>query len=1121
MARRALAILAVLAPLAAGHAAGRPVLLRYPTIHGNDVVFVAAGNLWRVARTGGTAVRLTADPGQDIMPRFSPDGQWIAYTASDQGNEDVYVIPAAGGEARRLTYHSDIVPSAPVRWGPDNLVLTWTPDSRNVVFLSRRLAWNASAARAFSVPVSGGMATVLPLDRAGFMSYGPDGHSVALTRTFRDFRTWKRYDGGLAAKVYTYDFETKVLTQLTDWKGTDTSPMWYGGKIYFLSDRDASRRANIWSYDLRTKEVREITHFTDDDIRFPSLGTGGGDDGIVFSLAGRLNVIDLPSEQVHALAARVPDDGTRVMARTVKPFDTVRMVDTAGQTDVAISPNGKRVLFSARGDIFSVPAEHGVVRDLTRSSGADEDHPAWSPDGTLVAYTTDASGEQELAVRPADGTGAERLLTHVTGAFFYTPMFSPDGHTLAVTDGAHRLLTVPVAGGVPRVVATDPFDEIHDQSWSPDSRYLAFSIERANRRHAIHIVELATGRDIAASGPDEDDANPEFSADGKLLFFTSTRHENGVLSDVEFDYAVVRGQGLYVMTLAADTPSPFAPENDEGAPVPPAAVRPPAAPPLSLPPPPGQPAPAHPAPKPVAVRIDADGLAARVVPVPVADGEFTDVFVRGTKLFYRTDAAPMEEGTLPGDGSALHVYDLVARHDAAVLDDVDAVTVSADGTRFAAHHGHSWIVADAHAGDGEHPASPHVLPVSAVRLRVDPAAEWAEMFENSWRLERDLFFSPVHNGVDWQHVHDHYAALEKLAASRDDLNEVIGQMIGELGNSHTYVTGGDDEDETEAAPTPLLGVDWGLDRAAGRYTLARIYAGDDSRNGYRAPLSRPGLGIVPGDRLLAVDGIDVRAPADPYAAFVGLPSPLELTVQTGAGKPRRALVDPVPSELPLREAAWIADRRAEVDRLSNGRIGYVYLSNMEKLGLDQFIRQFYPQLDKEALIVDDRWNGGGNIDQMVLERLRRVLVGMSTNRLGTPMTIPRSVASGPKICLVNFWSASDGDIFPFFFRAYGLGKILGERTWGGVRGIRGPWTLLDGGSVTIPEDALYGLNSQWVMENHGVDPDIVVDDRPDDFEGQHDLQLETAVHLLLQQIGPHPRALPPRPALLPAYPPPG
>lgn len=1108
MARRSRLLLALLTCAAAvpARAADRPILLRYPTLHADSVVFVAAGNLWRVGRTGGTATRLTSDPGQDLMPRFSPDGTRIAFTAEYQGNSDVYVIPAAGGDAQRLTFHSDVVAEPAVRWGPDNMVLTWTPGGRDIVFQSRRASWNAAFGRAFAVPVSGGLPTPLPIDRNGFLTYGPDGHSIAFTRIFRDFRTWKRYDGGLAQDVYTYDFNTKALARITDWKGTDTSPMWYGTKIYFLSDRGPSRRENIWCYDLASRGFHQVTHETADDIRFPSLGTGGSGpagDGIVYSLAGRLHVIDLPSEQEHAIDVRVPDDGTRTMVRSVKPFDHVRATDTAEQTDVAIAPNGRRVLFSARGDIFSVPAEHGAVRDLTRTSDADEDHPAFSPDGRLIAYTTDSSGEQEIAVRPAEG-GPERLLTHVKGAFFYRPVFSPDGGTLAIATGAHELVTLPVAGGTPKVIAFDQRREIHDQSWSPDGHWLAYTLERGNGRHAIHLHELATDRDIDATGPLEDDTLPVFSADGRRLFFVSTRHENEVFSDVEEDFAVVKGKGIYALALARDTSRLFPPQSDEAA----------AAGPKLAPQAPRPPAPAA-AP---ATHVDADGIADRVVPVPVPDAEISDLFVRGDKLFYRTDAPAMIEGKLPGEPSQLRVYDVGRRKDAHVLDDVDAVAISADGTKFVARHGKSWIVADAKPGDGGHDPASRTLAVDAVRVRIVPHAEWMEMFENAWRLERDLFFSDVHNGVDWQKVHDHYRPLAEASATRDDLNEVIGQMIGELGNSHTYVSGGDDGDPTERVPTSLLGVDYALDAASGRYAFARILPGDGSRAQYRAPLAEPGLGVAPGDKLLAVDGIDVRAPADPFAAFVGLPSPLELTVAGHDGKPREVTVDPVPNELPLREAAWIADRRREVDHLSGGRIGYVYVANMEKLGMDQFVRQFYAQQGKEALILDDRWNGGGFIDQLLLERLRRVLVGMSTDREAAAMTIPRNLVTGPKICLVNFFSASDGDIFPYYFRAYGLGKILGTRTWGGVRGIRGTWTLLDGGYVTIPEFSLYGLDSKWVMENHGVDPDIVVDDRADDFEGEHDLQLETAVSTLLGQIGHEPHKLPPRPPLLPPYP---
>ena len=384
--------------------AAAPTLMRFPNASGGRIVFVAHGNLWSVPRQGGTALRLTADPGQDVMPRYSPDGRWIAYTASTQGNEDVYVIPAAGGEARRLTFHSDVVAKAPTRWGPDNMVVTWTPDSKNIVFMSRRMSWNPSVQRLFTVPLAGGLPTLLPLDRGGLLTYGPDNHSIAFTRIFRDFRTWKRYDGRRAEAVDTYDFDTKTLTHITDWKGTSTSPMWVGRKIYFLSDRDPNRRENIWVYDLDTKRTDQVTHFADYDIEFPSYG----DNSITFQQGGRLWAIDLPGQNLHEVRVDVPDDGTRTQPRWVKVAGAIRDVDTAQDVDYAIAPNGNRAAFSARGDIVTVPAEHGAIRDLTNTSNADEDHPAWSPDGRTIAYTTDSGGNQQVAVRPAAGdqTGA-------------------------------------------------------------------------------------------------------------------------------------------------------------------------------------------------------------------------------------------------------------------------------------------------------------------------------------------------------------------------------------------------------------------------------------------------------------------------------------------------------------------------------------------------------------------------------------------------------------------------------------------------------------------------------------------------------------------------------------------
>ena len=1102
--------------------AAAPALMRFPNAHGDRIVFVAHGNLWTVSRQGGTAERLTADPGQDLMPRYSPDGQWIAFTASYQGNQDVYVIPAAGGEARRLTFHSDVVAKAPTRWGPDNMVVTWTPDSKNIVFMSRRMDWNPSVHRLFQVPLAGGLPTLLPLDRGGLMTYGPDGHSIAYTRIFRDFRTWKRYDGGRAPDIYTYDFNSKQLTQITDWKGNDTAPMWAGRKIYFLSDRDPKRRNNIWVYDLDSKQTTPVTHFADYDVDFPSLG----DSAITFGQGGKLWAIDLPSQQLHEVKADVPDDGTRTQPRWIKVADAIRDTDTSQNVDYAVSPNGARAAFSARGDLFSVAAEHGAIRNLTRTSSADEDHPAWSPDGATLAYTTDSSGNQQVAMRPAAG-GPEKLLTRFKTGFYYTPVWSPDGRTLAVPDGNHNLWLVTTDGADPRHVAQDAYKEIHDPAFSPDGKWLAFSTTRDNRQRAIHLYEIAAARDTIVSDAMGNDFNPTFSPDGKYLYFVSTRHELPAFSESEFNIATLKSNGIYVATLSAVAPSPFAPQSDEGTSPP----GPDAAPASPTPPAHGKhaapvPAPADPATAArtdknwhpglsAPIHVDLDGLMQRAVPVPIEPADISAIDARDHRIFYQTQAPSLIEGTLPDEKSRLHVYDMDARKDEIVVGDLDSYMLSADGLRVLYKHGKDWHVADAKPGHGNE----KTLKLDDMRERVEPRQEWREMFENAWRLDRDLFYNAAMNGDDWQAVHDAYARLVPLAGSREDLNYLIGEIQGELSNSHTYVGGGDDGNKTEVAATPLLGVDYALDAASGRYRFARIYPGDNSRKRYRSPLTEPGINVHEGDYLLAVNGQELKAPDSPDSLLAGSTGPVTLTVSNAATGTRRDItVDPLVNELAVREQYWIDHNRQKVDRLSGGRVGYIYLTDMESLGMEQFVRQFYPQLNKQALLVDDRWNNGGFIDQIVLERLRRVLIGMSTNRERAAMTTPQELVDGPKAVLMNHYSASDGDIFPYYFRKYGLGKLIGTRTWGGVRGIRGEWTLLDGGYITVSEDSLYGTDGQWVIENHGVDPDITVEDVPGEFLSDHDIQLETGVKVLTDQLGRTPHVVPQPPPLLPAYP---
>ena len=1104
-------------------------LMRYPTLSGNIIVFAAHDNLWSVPRAGGMASRLTAEEGRDVMPRFSPDGRWIAFTGEYQGNRDVYVIPAAGGAARRLTFTSDMIPNASLRAGPNNMVVTWTPDSKSIVFLSRRMAWNNWINRPFTVPLGGGLAQAMPLDRGGFLSYSPDGKQIAYNRIFRNFRTWKRYDGGLAQDIDIYDFDTRKLTSVTDWPGTETFPMWYGKTIYFLSDHDAHRRENIWAYDTGTHEFRQVTHYTDFDIDFPSLGTppagdslagrsvtAGDEAGIVFQQGGKLHVLDIPSEQLHDLDVVVPDDGTRTGPRWVDAKPLIREQDTAQHTDYDVAPNGARVVFSARGDIFTLPAEHGNTRNLTQTSNADEDHPAWSPDGKLIAYTTDASGEQQIAIRSSEG-GTEKVLTHFPRGYFYAPRWSPAGDHLIFADNEHRLWVMAVAGGEPQEIAQDPLQEVQNYTWAPDGRWVAYTLTGANQQSGIWLYNLDTHKSTRVSDPRANDFNPVFDAAGKYLYFISTRHENPTFSRTEFNIATLKMAGVYVATLRRDASSPFEPQSDEGiggahdgdkdvkkeevdkAPSKGAAPKQ--------------------APKPP-LQIDFEGLTERALPLPITPAEVGQIDVRGDKVFYLTGPSPMIEGPLPGEKTALRVYDMKEHKDALVVEGLSSYALSDDGNKLAYKLDADYYIADAKAGSSE---TRKKVDLGHLRVRIDPKQEWAEMFNSAWRLERDFFFEKEMNGVDWNAVRSAYASLLPLAGSRSDLNFLIGEILGEISNSHTYVGGGEALPEEKQVPTAYLGADFALDEASGRYRLATIYPGDNSRARYRSPLTGPGLDIRAGQYLLAIDGQELVAPTDPYSLLVGKQDQtVTLTIADSAKGPRHEfVVQPVKTELSLREQAWIDHNREAVDKASGGRIAYIYLSDMGGLGMEQFIRQFYGQLDKQAVLVDERWNGGGFIDQILLERLRRVLVGMDTNRERAGQSVPQQLIIGPKVCLLNHYSGSDGDIFPFFFRKYGLGPLIGTRSWGGVRGIRGEWQLLDGGDITIPEDAMYGLDSQWTLENRGVEPDITVEDSPADWLAGHDVQLEAGIHYLLGELQKHPAGLPPPPPALPAYPPPG
>jgi len=1070
------------------------LLCRFPTLHNNNIVFEASGNLWRVSREGGVATRLTTDLGYDMMPRFSPDGKTIAFTGQYAGNEDVYTIPAMGGAVSRLTYHSDVVKKAPTRWGPNNMVVSWTPNGKDIVFLSRRATWNSWFGQLFNVSKLGGLPTPLPLPKGGMLSYSPDGSKIAYNRIFRNFRTWKRYTGGLAQDIWIYDLKTKKIERMTKWKGTDTYPMWYKKTIYFASDRGAQHRLNIWAYNSSTKTFRQITHFKNYDVDWPSLGNNG----IVLQNGGSLYVIDLPSEQLHKINVSVPNDGFRTQSRWVDVSKMIRSIN--------IAPNGKRVLIGARGDIFSVPAKHGATRDLTQTSNAQEQYPSWSPDGKWVAYLTDSNGENELAIRPSDGSGSQTLLTHFKNGYFYNPLWSPGSDMLAFSDNNHVLWYLNIKDKKAVRINQDKVNAMLDYHWSPDGKWLSYTKTNKSGLSQIYFYNISDHKNTKISTGMYADGDPVFGPSGKYLFFVSSRHENPTFSETEFNIATLKMDGIYMLTLQKDEKSPFALTSDEGTPE--AAIKKAAK------------AGSWKAGNSAPVKIDLDGLMERVVPLPISPGDYGNIHVADSKVFYGTAPLQTIEGPLPGSGqSAIKVYDLSKKKGATVVNTgVKAFTLSANGnTILYAQKDKLFLIPSKSINE----KGKEGIKLSNMKIHINPSAEWNEMFHQSWRLFHAFFYNPKMNGVNWDEVGQKYAKLLPLLGSREDLNYLIGEMIGELSNSHTYVWGGDDDYLGKYNPTGLLGVDFALNKSAGRYYFKKIYEGDNSRKGYQSPLSKPGINAKTGDYLLAVNGHTLKAPTNPYSLFVntvGKQTTLTLADNPDGKGKHTITVKPIANALNLRLNSWITQKRNYVNKKSDGKIGYIYLSDMEALGMDQFVHQFYPQISKQGLIMDDRFNGGGFIDQIVLERLRRVLVGMSTNRVHAEMRYPEQVLNGYKVTLMNHYSASDGDMFPFYFRKYGLGPLIGTRTWGGVRGYNHVWSLIDGGNLVVSQNSIYGLDSKWAVENHGVTPDIRVDNLPGDVMAGKDKQLDTAIDYIMKKLKEHPLNIPKSPADIPAYP---
>jgi tricorn protease len=1078
MSRVAVCILLAIPSVAAAQDEAR--LLRFPAIHGDTIAFSYAGNLYSVSANGGVARRLTSHDGYEMFAHFSPDGKQLAFTGQYDGNTEIYVMPAEGGTPRRLTFTATLGrDEISDRMGPNNIVMGWK-NNTEVIFRSRMKDFNDFIGQLYTVSVSGGLPAQIPVPRGGFCSFSPDGKKLAYNRIFREFRTWKRYRGGMADDIWIYDFESKKTEAIAPDNACDTFPMWSGDKIYFLSDRDEVKRFNLYSYDVPTKATKQLTFFKDYDIKYPSLG----DTAIAFELGGYVYRFDLASQKAAQVNVRILED--RVAART-------GLVDV-GKSIAAyeISPDGKRALFNARGDLFTVPAKEGPTRNLTGTSGVHERNPQWSPDGKSIAYVSDASAEDEIYVVPADGRGAATQLTNTGAPYKYGLSWSPDSKKLLWSDKKMRLFSVDVASKQVKQVAQSTVGEIKNYVWSPDSKWVAYDRAEEAGMARVYLYSLDQDKSFPVTDGWYDSGRPTFSGDGKYLYFISERDFNPIYSSTEWNHAYVDMEKPYLVTLAKATPSPFAPKSDEAA-----------------------------APKDegkdkekdkdakdvkkkdVAMKVDIDGVMDRVLVLPVAAGQYSALSSVGSNLYYF-------RSTRKGGPPTFHLFDLGAKKEAN-LGTINGYEISANGQKMLVVKDSQYSIIDLPKA-AVVPGEP--LNLSDMKVQLDRAKEWKQIFHESWRQMRDYFYDPALHGNDWKAIRERYEVLLPHVNHRADLTYIIGEMISELAAGHAYVGGGD-LPKVAKVQLGLLGADLKQDEKTKYYQIAKILKGASWDPKLRGPLSAIGVDVSEGDYIIAVDDRPTNEMTNIYEALVntaGKQVRLKVNKEPAEKGSREVVIVPIADEHPLLYYTWVQNNIKKVDEATKGKVGYLHIPDMSPAGLNEFAKHFYPQLRKKALIIDVRGNGGGNVSPQIIERLRREIALVSQSRDTLPKPNPNEVFLGPKVCLLNEFSASDGDLFPYRFKLAKLGKLIGKRSWGGVIGIRGSLPFVDGGSLNKPEFASYDIEGKkWVIENYGVDPDIVVDNDPArEFAGFDD-QLNRAIEVILEELRQFERTLPPAP----------
>ncbi|NOU47129.1 MAG: protease [Bacteroidales bacterium] len=1046
-------------------------LMRFPAVFQNTVVFSYAGDLYSVPLTGGIARQLTNDKnGFEVFPRFSPDGKNIAFTGQYDGNTEVYLIPALGGEPKRLTITATIGrDDLSDRMGPNNVVMTWR-DNESIVFRSRKQTFNDFKGQLFVANINGGIAEELPLPDGSWCSFGADGNKMAYNRVFREFRTWKYYKGGMADDIWMHDFTTHETKNLTNNESQDIFPMWKGDFVYFLSDRD--RTMNLFSYNLKDGTTKKLTNYTEYDIKFPSLGTNS----IVYENGGYLYNFDLGNQSATKIPVQIISDLT--LART-KYIDASKSINTYD-----ISPDGQRVIFGARGDVYSVPAKTGITRNLTASNGAHDRDVAWSPDGKFIAFISDQSGEDEIFIQDQLGEKPALQITSGSTTYKFSPGWSPDSKKIMWSDKEGKLNMVDIDTKIVTTVAESNDFEINTYTWSNDSKWIAYTMPSTFSVSRIFVYSIDTKEANPVTDTWYDASSPSFDPSGKYLYFTSSRDFNATYSWTEWNHVYTDMSRIYLVTLQKETVSPFVPENNEVALNKEAKVeskdekdskkdkKESAAP---------------------AMKIDFDGIMNRIIQLPVAAGAYWNINPVEGGVYYAGNSKDERKG--------MFYYDLKTKKETE-LGNYQSFVLSADKKKMVIATGGNYTVIDAPKSIVK---AEEFVDLSNMKLWVNLNEEWNQIFTESWRQMRDFFYAPNMHGVDWKSIHAKYQALVPFVAHRNDLNYLIGEMIGELSIGHAYVNGGD-KPSPERIQTGLLGAKISRD-ASGFYKIDEILNGESWVKTSRSPLRDMGVSAKEGDFIVAIDGVPTTQYNDIYIALIGKANKqveISFNSKPELAGARKSIVIPTGDEAGLYYYSWVQSNIEKVNKATNGQVGYIHIPDMGPEGLNEFVKYYYPQLNKKALIIDDRGNGGGNVSPMIIERLNRELALYGMSRNNGVNTKPAGMMLGPKVLLLDKYSASDGDLFPYQFKKLKIGKTIGMRSWGGVVGIRGSLPFIDGGDLRRPEFAPFDENGKWVIEGHGVDPDIIIDNDPYKEYLGDDQQLNKAVEVILEEMKNYP-----------------